>query len=175
MISIAAQHEAWRPLGYMSLDAFLIAEANFTQAIIDAVRNAKKGTTVGEAIAARENPLASGPGKPKGSKGGNQYTVANVDNTNKSKPRGGTDTTYTLRRLARDNPAMLDKIEAGELSVNQAAIQAGIRKKPQPSEQCLKAWVRSDDRISVLKKIVETLTDTERVLLQEFLSTSIKG
>jgi hypothetical protein len=45
-------------------------------ACVDAVRNAKKGTTVGEAIAARENPLASGPGKPKGSKGGNQYTVA---------------------------------------------------------------------------------------------------
>lgn len=29
---------------------------------------------------------------------------------------------YTLRRLARDAPAMLDKIESGELSVNAAAI-----------------------------------------------------
>jgi hypothetical protein len=35
----------------------------------------------------------------------------------------GNDTTYTLRRLARDNPELLDKIEAGELSVNQAVIK----------------------------------------------------
>jgi predicted CopG family antitoxin len=34
---------------------------------------------------------------------------------------------------------MLDKIESGELSVNQAAIQAGIRKKPTAFEIALKA------------------------------------
>jgi hypothetical protein len=67
------------------------------------------------------------PRNPNGRKG-----ESRVDNVNSTK--GGNDTTYALRRLARDNPALLDKIEAGELSVNQAAIQAGIRKKPQPSE-----------------------------------------
>lgn len=36
--------------------------------------------------------------------------------------------TYTLRRLARDNPALLDKVEAGELTANAAAIEAGFRK-----------------------------------------------
>lgn len=35
-----------------------------------------------------------------------------------------------LRRLARDAPEMLDKIEAGVLSVNAAAIQAGITHAP---------------------------------------------
>ena len=101
-----------------------IPRANFTQAIIDAVRNAKKGTTVGEVIAARENPLPDVGPLTKDEK------AIGTIGTNK---RGG-NTSYTLRRLARDNPALLDKIEAGELSVNQAAIQAGIRKKPQPSE-----------------------------------------
>jgi hypothetical protein len=38
------------------------------------------------------------------------------------------DQTYTLRRLARDNPGLLDKVESGELSPNAAAIQAGFRK-----------------------------------------------
>jgi ParB-like chromosome segregation protein Spo0J len=37
------------------------------------------------------------------------------------------------------------------------------------------AFSHADYRVNTLKKIVETLTDTERVLLQEFLSTSTKG
>jgi hypothetical protein len=62
-------------------------------------------------------PLKDGIGKPKGSRGGNQHTAANVDNVNKSdRLKGGNDTTYTLRRLARDAPELLDKIEAGELT-----------------------------------------------------------
>ena len=60
--------------------------------------------------AAREKPLAE--------HGENQHTERErgVDNINSSK--GGTGTSYTLRRLARDAPEMLDRIEAGELSVN---------------------------------------------------------
>ena len=52
---------------------------------------------------------------------------------------GGNDTDYTLRRLARDAPEFLDRIQSGELSVNAAAIAAGIRKKPSQSEFCVKA------------------------------------
>jgi|LakMenE01Jun11ns_1017448.scaffolds.fasta_scaffold9840500_1 hypothetical protein len=36
----------------------------------------------------------------------------------------GTTNENILRRLARDQPELLDKIELGELTVNQAAIQA---------------------------------------------------
>jgi hypothetical protein len=98
-------------------------------ACVDAVRNAKKGTTVGEVIAARENPLppADQEEVPRNPNGVNQYTKDNSSVDNVNRPKGGNDTTYTLRRLARDNPALLDKIEAGELSVNAAAIQAGIK------------------------------------------------
>lgn len=75
-----------------------------------------------------------------------------VDNVN-LKTKGGNDTEYTLRRLARDCPEMLDKIEAGELSVNAAAIQAGIRKKPTPEEQCRAAFMRCSDQRAMLKEL----------------------
>jgi hypothetical protein len=68
---------------------------------------------------ARKNPLADEdqtvkPRNPSGRKGKD-----NVDNVN-IKTKGGNDTDYTLRRLARDKPELLDAIERGELSVNAA-------------------------------------------------------
>ena len=48
-IEIAAEHEAWRTLGYVSLDAFLIVEANFSQSIIDAIREARTAKSIGGA------------------------------------------------------------------------------------------------------------------------------
>jgi hypothetical protein len=36
----------------------------------------------------------------------------------------------TLARLNRDHPELAERVEAGELSANAAAIQAGFRKKP---------------------------------------------
>jgi len=91
---------------------------------------------------ARVNPL------PKNGEVGNGRSFDNVKAT-----KGGNDTNYTLRRLARDAPDMLDKIESGELSVNQAAIQAGIRKKPTAFEIALKASKKlSRDEIQMLIK-----------------------
>ena len=40
-----------------------------------------------------------------------------------------TTATNTLRRLARDNPDILSRVESGELSPHAAAVEAGIRKK----------------------------------------------
>ena len=39
------------------------------------------------------------------------------------------DATYILARLRRDEPEMAEKVMAGELSANAAAVQAGIRKR----------------------------------------------
>lgn len=98
------------------------------------------------------------PGKPKGARGGNQHTVGNVDNINKSERlKGGTDTEYTLRRLKRDAPELLEAVKRGELSVNAAAIQAGIRKKPTPEEQCCKWFKKCDDKAAVLRRLQEYL------------------
>jgi len=154
MIAIAADHNAWRPLGYISLDAFLIAEANFTQTIIDAVRNAKKGVKTGDVIA-QVAEARDTKDKQQGKR--NDLLPDNV-----RKSSGGNDTTYALRRLARDKPELLDKIEAGELSVNAAAIQAGIRKKPTPEDQCLRAFRKCSDKVGLLLRLQEYLEAVSR-------------
>lgn len=82
----------------------------------------------------------------------------------------GTDTEYTLRRLKRDAPELLVQIESGELSVNAAAIKAGIRKKPNPEEVCIKAFRKSENRVMAIRSIVKELTGQERELLIEMLS-----
>jgi len=84
---------------------------------------------------------------------------------------GGTDTEYTLRRLARDAPELLDKIESGELTVNQAAIQAGIRKKPSHNDTALKAFRRSQDRVGLLRDILSAfITEGGQQALYEVLA-----
>lgn len=50
----------------------------------------------------------------------------------------GNNPTYTLRRLRRDRPDLADKVVAGELSANAAAIEAGFRKQPSPFQQVMK-------------------------------------
>lgn len=59
-----------------------------------------------------------------------------------------------LRRLARDHEDILAMVESGELSVNAAAIRAGIRKKPTPLSQLLKWWKKAtaEERNEFLKR-----------------------
>ena len=90
-----------------------------------------------------------------------------VDNINTSK--GGTGTDYTLRRLARDCPEMLDKIEAGELSVNAAAIAAGIRKKPTQAEICVKAFRKAENRLEALRLITSELEPHEAAVVRDWI------
>jgi hypothetical protein len=42
----------------------------------------------------------------------------------------GTTATNTLRRLKRDRPDLAERVVAGEISANAAAIEAGFRKPP---------------------------------------------
>ncbi|AGA33761.1 hypothetical protein TVNIR_2101 [Thioalkalivibrio nitratireducens DSM 14787] len=73
---------------------------------------------------AAENPLPANPvAEGKAGPGRGNKTGDNVTRLSR-----GNDQTYTLRRLARDNPELLGKVEAGELTANAAAIEAGFRK-----------------------------------------------
>jgi hypothetical protein len=47
-----------------------------------------------------------------------------VDNINLNK--GGASSDYTLARLDRDRPELAERVRAGELSANAAAIEAGF-------------------------------------------------
>lgn len=163
-IQIAVEFDAWKVLGYISLDAFLVSEAGITQDFIDAIRNAKQGSTVRDIKAqvesARENPAAK-----HGEVGNGRSRVDNVKST-----RGGNETEYTLRRLARDgHDELLDAIEAGEISVNQAAIQVGYRKKKTPEELAIHHFNRCESRLVVLKAICESLEPHEREVVDAWL------
>jgi len=121
--------------------------------------------------AARDNPIAEqggareGAGRPAAdaepdNQGDNvplnNKPVNQVDNINlNNEPKGGTGKTYTLRRLARDRPDLLAKVEAGELSAHAAAIEAGFRKKPTPLEAARKAFEKltPDQRARFLAEI----------------------
>jgi hypothetical protein len=62
---------------------------------------------------------------PLRARGENQHT-GGCDNITSS-PRG-TSESYVRRRLRRDRPDLLKRVDAGELSANAAAIEAGFRK-----------------------------------------------
>jgi hypothetical protein len=78
--------------------------------------------------------MVDGPG----GSGSNQYEIKesaindNIINTTSSQ---GTSKAYTVSRLKRDRPDLFEKVVAGELSANKAAIEAGFRRKPEINAQ----------------------------------------
>jgi hypothetical protein len=87
--------------------------------------------------------------------GGDRRSV-NVQSDNITlKPQRGTNPTYALKRLKRDNPELADKVVRGELSAHAAAIAAGFRKKLTPFE--------------TIEKLIPKLTADERNTLRSML------
>jgi len=81
-------------------------------------------------------PLADKAGAPEGNQ--NAVKIETGDKNNGSvttidlKPKQDRGKTYLLRRLARDFPQALDRIQSGELSTRKAAIEYGIVKVKTP-------------------------------------------
>jgi hypothetical protein len=57
----------------------------------------------------------------------------------------------TLARLDRDHPDLAERVRAGEMSANAAAIRAGFRNKPSLLDQ--------------IRQLISKLTDDERMIL----------
>jgi hypothetical protein len=74
--------------------------------------------------------------------------------------RQGTSLSYTLDRLKRERSDLFNRVVAGELSANAAAIEAGFRKKPVPIRQ--------------LMDIACKLSPTERLAALEYLAHLIR-
>jgi hypothetical protein len=104
--------------------------------------------------------------KEPGKRGPKPKDVINGDSI---KYEQGTTNANILRRLARDNPELLDEIESGELSINAAAIKAGIRKKPSNAEICVKAFRKAENRLEALKLITGELEPYEKAILKEWI------
>lgn len=118
-----------------------------------------EAVSMAEAVkAAKDNPL------PKNGQIGNGRSSNNVRPT-----QYGNDTEYTLRRLARDAPELLEPIERGELSVNAAAIKAGIRKKKTPVEIGVGAFRKAENRLEFVRAIIQQLNNAELIVVRDWI------
>lgn len=110
--------------------------------------------------AARENPMPQ-----HGEVGNGRGRDGDSISTEK-----GTTTNNVLRRLARDgHDGLLDAIEAGEISVNAAAIQAGYRKKKTPEELVVHHFKKCENQLVPLRSIVEELNAHQVQVVRQWL------
>jgi len=61
----------------------------------------------------------------------------------------GNSRAYALSRLEREFPGLYEKVKAGLMSANRAAVQAGFRAPTKPKtriEKCLALWNKMTDR-----------------------------
>lgn len=131
MVEETRRYEAWRAAGFSSFESFCHDELEMT---LDEVETLVRGVRLagGKTVTDKEAKELGKQGRPKkGEEKGNNITFSEVER--------GTNKSYTLARLRRDNPELFDRVEAGELSANAAAIEAGWRKKPTPLESAKRA------------------------------------
>jgi hypothetical protein len=76
--------------------------------------------------------------------------------TSTSPATQGTSKSYTLNRLRREHSELFERVVAGELSANAAAIEAGFRKVKTPLEQVM--------------ALIPKLTEEERQEVLEYLT-----
>lgn len=77
------------------------------------------------------------------------------NNITQTKGATGTSRAYTVSRLQREAPELFEKVKAGEMSANAAAIEAGFRRVPSVYEKMCKLWNKAgdDDRTKFLEYI----------------------
>ena len=122
----AEELEVWRWANYDSFEAY-IESCDLTLEIIGDYRSAvsrlKQGGHTGKMKQRDVDNLPPLPANGVRGKARDKSYYNIIAN------RQGTDATYTARRLKRDNPEILQRVIDGELSLNQAAIEAGFREK----------------------------------------------
>jgi hypothetical protein len=121
-----------------------------------------------EAIEAIDRATKREPGNELGV---NQHTrdeLGTFDIIQDSKAPTGTSRDAAIRRLRKDRPDLLEKVIAGQLSAHAAAIEAGHRKKPSQAEVCVKAFRKVENRLEVLRLIVNELEPHEAAVLRDW-------
>jgi transcriptional regulator with XRE-family HTH domain len=64
-------------------------------------------------------------------------------------------------------PELQQAVAAKQVSLNKAAIEAGIRKKPTQAEICVKAFRKAENRLEALKLIVSELEPFEAAVVRD--------
>jgi hypothetical protein len=95
--------------------------------------------------------------KPGGDQKSEQAKI-NSDNVT-IEPKRGNDLAYTLDRLKREDKELFDRVCAGELSANAAAIKAGFRKKPTSLDQLLNIACRlsTSERLAAIEYLTHLI------------------
>ena len=78
------------------------------------------------------------------------------EKTSNRKIKGGTNIAYTLARLDRDRPDLAERVRAGRLSANAAAVAAGCRgRQNDPLIVLRRAWARAtpEQRTAFLEEV----------------------
>lgn len=108
-------------------------------------------------IAAKDSELANrisaclNPGEKTGRPESNDNII-----TYAKRAEQGTSKSYTLNRLSRDHKELFDRVVAGELSANAAAIEAGFRKVKLAPEQAMH-WLKKctlEERADIMQQLV---------------------
>lgn len=143
------EHRLYEMIGCESFEDYCAGYLNVPPEFIEAVQRGRElllrdghtEPTISAAVqAARAAPLGEHGNRP-----GEENSRNRGDNVT-SVPDRGNAQTYTLRRLARDRPDLLDRVETGDLSPHAAAIEAGFRHRtwtaPQDLERLADALLR---------------------------------
>jgi len=142
-------HRAWEKVppegAYGTPDALFMAEvgvplAGLNRDVSTAQGRAEKATP---ALTHEEAGALGGRGHRKASAIGTSFS------------RGSNNADYLTARIARDHPAILQRMKAGEFpSVRQAGIAAGIVRVPTGLDQLRKAWGKAtaDERAAFLQE-----------------------
>lgn len=131
--------EAAKALGVESFPVLCLKELNLDEAEVNAIRQAKRGLTLGTVIARAKTatPLLDVGRPEKGQQVNHSDRSFNY----------GENADYLTARIARDRPDVLERMKAGEFpSVRKAAIEAGIIKVPSPLDTLKKLWAKASKR-----------------------------
>jgi hypothetical protein len=84
-------------------------------------------------------------------------TLDYPDTSPAPKPPTGTSVSYAVRRLKRERPDLLVRVQSGELSANAAMIAAGFRKVPTTQDLLRKVWAKAgkEEREEFLRWVCE--------------------
>jgi hypothetical protein len=111
----------------------------------------------------------------RGGSGSNQYATkegAISDNITNCTMDRGNSKAYTVSRLKRDRPDLFERVVAGELSANRAAIEAGFRKVPTTLEQIKSMWSKAtpEERTEFIERWWSEATPEEQA---DFLARAV--
>lgn len=93
-----------------------------------------------EALSLFDQAVQGKPGNPSGA---NQYQSGTVDNIHDSTRPTGTSAQAALRRLRKNRPDLLKRVEAGELSAHSAMIEAGFLKSTLTIQPTVQGFARA--------------------------------